>query len=72
KLAIDRLQLDAGDAYSTHFDKNQIIKAFMDWEIYIGAVIWLYPPTPTYAFSVYIPQLNTVNSQLLATPPFIL
>ncbi|CAG8563161.1 12358_t:CDS:2 [Gigaspora margarita] len=78
KLAIDRLQLDAGDAYATHFDKSQIIKAFMDWKIYIGALINMAVLTPTYAFSVFIPSIvnglgfNTVDSQLLATPPFIL
>ncbi|CAG8447280.1 12647_t:CDS:2 [Gigaspora rosea] len=57
KLAIDRLQHDAGDAYATHFDKSQIIKAFMDWKIYIGALINMAVLTPTYAFSVFIPSI---------------
>ncbi|KAF0353644.1 MFS general substrate transporter [Gigaspora margarita] len=56
KLAIERIRLDTGEsAYSTHFDKFQIIQAFKDLKIYIFMVIYFSKLSGRY--KVYGPYL---------------
>lgn len=78
KLAIERIRLDTGEsAYSTHFDKFQIIQAFKDLKIYIFMVIYFCIVVILFSFAFFIPSIvnglgfNTVISQLLSSPPFI-
>ncbi|CAG8461799.1 4483_t:CDS:2 [Cetraspora pellucida] len=78
KLAIERLQLDMGHTYATHLDKHQIILAFKDLKVYIFMFINSCLLVTMYSFSFFIPTIvngmgfDSVISQLLSTPPFII
>ncbi|KAF0401857.1 MFS general substrate transporter [Gigaspora margarita] len=78
KLAIDRLRYDGGHTHTTHFDKHQILQAFKDSKIYIYMFLYFCLLVTLYSFSFFVPTIvnglgfNTVISQLLSTPPFIL
>ncbi|RIB08120.1 major facilitator superfamily domain-containing protein [Gigaspora rosea] len=78
KLAVDRLRYDGGHAHTTHFDKHQILRAFKDSKIYIYMCLYFCLLVTLYSFSFFVPTIvnglgfNTVISQLLSTPPFVL
>ncbi|CAG8804781.1 12104_t:CDS:10, partial [Dentiscutata erythropus] len=78
KAVIDRLRLDSANVYATNLDKYQIYEAFKDWKIYIALFIQFIVSTVGYSYSFFIPSIvnglgfNSVISQLLSIPPYIL
>ncbi|KAI8145522.1 major facilitator superfamily domain-containing protein [Fennellomyces sp. T-0311] len=76
EIIVRRLVEDAGPATETHFSWNQVIKAFLDWKVYIYAILFVCGSICVYSLAMFMPSLirgmgySDLSAQLFSAVPY--
>ncbi|KAG0174546.1 hypothetical protein DFQ28_005881 [Apophysomyces sp. BC1034] len=71
-----RLKNDAGPSTETHFSWKQFRDAFLDWKVYMHALVYICGSTPLYSLSLFLPSIisgmgyTDLSAQAMSAPPY--
>ncbi|KAF7723576.1 hypothetical protein EC973_001817 [Apophysomyces ossiformis] len=75
-IVVQRLKKDAGPSTETHFSWKQFRSAFLDWKVYMHALVYICGSTPLYSLSLFLPSIisgmgyTDLSAQAMSAPPY--
>ncbi|KAI8074191.1 major facilitator superfamily domain-containing protein [Gongronella butleri] len=76
EIVVRRLVEDAGPATEEHFSWRQFRYAFIDYKVYMHALVYICGSTPLYSLSLFMPSIiqgmgyQNLQAQALSAPPY--